>query len=166
MKVRSRNLGSDQSLQKALRIRGAAQVVANSFMTQDPRNPSERANVRACRALRTEQEEEQRDRFRIECIEVYRIRRNTGGKNQRINFTGTSVRNRDPAPNPCTEQRLAIENGGHDPFARGGVSQRHGELNQLAQHLVLGSAGQRDFDALRSQEIGQHFSTVSGKNES
>ena len=64
-------------------------------------------------------------------------------------------------PGSTSQKRLAVEHGANDFRACGVAGGWHGKLDQLAQDLVLCLAHKRDFDALRCQEIGQHFSAVS-----
>lgn len=130
-------------------------------MPKNARNASQRANVRARDAVRTQQQKKQRNRFSIERVKRDRVRRHTGGEYQRIDLTGASVRNGDTAADACAQKRLAVEHGANDFRACGVAGGWHGKLDQLAQDLVLCLAHKRDFDALRCQEIGQHFSAVS-----
>ena len=60
----------------------------------------------------------------------------------------------------------AVAYSAHDSFECVFTRRGYCKLNQLAEHLVFGLAHKRNFDALRSQEIGQQFSVVSGKTES
>jgi hypothetical protein len=51
------------------------------------------------------------------------------------------------ARNPT--ERFTFEHGGHDPVARVFVGRRRCGLNQRTQHIALGTADQRNLDALR-----------------
>ena len=135
-------------------------------MPKNARNASQRANMCARDTVRTQQQKEQRNRLAIERVKRDRVRRHTSGEYQRIDLTGASVRNGDTAADACAEQRLAVEHGANDFRACSHAGGWHRKLDQLAQDLVLGLAHQRNFDALRCQEIGQHFSAVSGEAES
>ena len=131
------------------------QVVAQAVASQQTRDSTQGFDVGAGCAFRTDQEEKKVNWLAIERVEVDGGGRNAGGEHELLDVRRLPVGYRHASTDARAQHLLPLAHCSEHRFYRARVPACRRELDQLAQHVTLRSAAERDPDPVHGEQLSQ-----------